>query len=144
MAEPTETTPLLGSEIEVLINEAAYQNQQLQPEPEPEPEPEPQDSSIPAREHFKRPVKIITALILITSIIDLIFAIASEVVIDSGHFDAGAGYYTSDGLVLLGFFVGPTANYNQTILLDFYLTQSRCSSHGRCLLSIYATRSLSS
>jgi len=88
MSEPTESSPLLASE-----------------EPEVVPSTEQtSENRIPARDYFKRPIRILTLVDIGASALALIFAIASYTILLHGPFTEpswGWGIYFSD----IGWFV---------------------------------------
>jgi len=93
MAEPTESSPLLAAEpwpdasngdIGVSSSEAI--------------------DPIPARDHFKRPIRILTILIRFTAIIDIVLVIATLVILANGPFISHA-FSWSQGLNAIGVFV---------------------------------------
>ena len=91
MSEPTESSPLLGthSPPNEIVNEEAGTTS---------------SAYIPARENFKRPIRILTWIALIAAAVDIPLIIATCVfvrVIPSN----GYNWYTADALTTLGVFV---------------------------------------
>lgn len=97
MAEPTEASPLLTSEAEGSNGAAGL---------ETFPAPILSDS-VPAREHFKRPIKILTTVILVVGIIDFVLIVGTDIIVYWGPFlSGGSRYGTSNYLEFLGIGVG--------------------------------------
>jgi hypothetical protein len=111
MAEPTETSPLLESQSQIEgSNGTAAQDIPTLLEIE--------SSSIPANDHFKRPIKTINTLILVASIIDLILVIGTHLVSDYGPFNSGTGYSTRQALETLGLFVCCSNEYSFSLKIQ--------------------------
>jgi hypothetical protein len=114
MANPSENTPLLGA---------------------PEPTTDTSDieagpatlsptAPVLARDHFKRPIRILTKLILITSSIAIILAMTNAIILETAPFSGGRYSSVPQVILLLGFFVRPPVSFSFTPPNGLYLTNN--------------------
>lgn len=94
MADATETSPLLEPQAE-------GSNEVINPNVSET------NTSTPAGEYFKRPIKTITTVILIAGIVNLFLIIGTDLVANFGQFSS-VRHLTTDGLLILGVFVRPS------------------------------------
>ena len=114
MANPSENTPLLGD-----------------PEPttdtsniEAGPATISPTAPVLARDHFKRPIQILTKLILIVSSIAIILAITNAIILETAPFGSGRHFGIPQVILLLGFFVRPPVIFSFTPPNGLYLTKN--------------------
>jgi len=93
MAEASESTPLLGSEaVQSDISNGETGISATSPAA---------TNTVFASDYFKRPIKILTFLIFISSIIDIILTITSTIIENYGPFSQRP-YYTENVLFVIG------------------------------------------
>jgi hypothetical protein len=105
MANPSENTPLLGAP-EPITDTSNIEAGPATLSP---------TAPVLARDHFKRPIRILTKLILIISSITIILAITNAIILETAPFGSGRHFGIPQVILLLGFFVRPPVTFSFTL-----------------------------